>query len=104
MAYLQIRHFVHRRAIQFDIDLLLDFALWRFKRTGVAGDTIRSDITGINNFLSFVDYKLIYEELEIIVWLNFIVVVIDYVHDMELLNDIIVVHWLIRWFDVLLNY
>ena len=54
VAYLQIRHFVHQRQIQFNVDLLLDYALWRFRRTGVAGDTIRADITGINNFLSFV--------------------------------------------------
>ena len=40
------------------MDLLLDYALWRFKRTGVAGDTIRGDITGINNFLSFIGLQI----------------------------------------------
>ena len=49
---------MYQKSIQFDINLLLDYALWRFKRTGVAGDTIRGDITGINNFLSFVGLQI----------------------------------------------
>ena len=49
---------MHQDNIRFDIDLLLQYALWRFKRTGVAGDTIRGDITGINNFLSFVGLQI----------------------------------------------
>ena len=49
---------MHQKRIQFNMDLLLDYALWRFRRTGVAGDTIRGDITGINNFLSFVGLQI----------------------------------------------
>ena len=58
LSYLQIHHFVHQASIEFNVDLLLDYALWRFKRTGVAGDTIRGDITGINNFLSFMGLQI----------------------------------------------
>ena len=58
VCYLRIHHFVNKKRIQFNMDLLLDYALWRFKRTGVAGDTIRGDITGINNFLSVVGLQI----------------------------------------------
>ena len=49
---------MNQSSIEFNIDLLLQYALWRFKRTGVAGDTIRADITGINNYLSFVGLQI----------------------------------------------
>ena len=58
LHFLQIHYFVNQTSVEFNIDLLLQYALWRFKRTGVAGDTIRADITGINNYLSFVGLQI----------------------------------------------
>ena len=35
------------------VPLLLEYGIWRFRRTGVLGNTIRNDISGIHCFLQF---------------------------------------------------
>ena len=37
--------------VQFNIQLLLEYVVWRFSTTGVTGATIRHDISGINAWL-----------------------------------------------------
>ena len=55
---MEIRYFVNGISPKFDVSTLCEYAIWRFNRTGVAGATIRADITGINSFLTYYGYPI----------------------------------------------
>ena len=44
------------RRIFMNVNLLCGYAMWRFRTTGVKGETIKADISGINTFLGFYGY------------------------------------------------
>ena len=57
--FLRVYQFTHpKKLIQFNEQLLLQYAYWRFKSYGVKGETIRRDITGINAFLGCYGYNI----------------------------------------------
>ena len=53
-AFLRLRQFyLPNESIVVGVPLLLEYGLWRFRRTGVLGNTIRNDISGIHCFLQY---------------------------------------------------
>ena len=44
--------------VYINVNLLCDYAMWRFRTTGVKGETIKADISGINTFLGFHGYGI----------------------------------------------
>ena len=57
--FLQLREFYKPDArVVYGVPLLLEYGLWRFRRTGVLGNTIQNDVSGIHCYLQFYGIQL----------------------------------------------
>ena len=58
-TFLKVREFALPNApVIIGVPLLLEYGVWRFQRTGVLGNTIRNDISGIHFYLQYHGYQL----------------------------------------------
>ena len=55
---MEVRSFGLGSTTVFDVPLLTEYVYWRFTTTGVKGDTIKNDISGINTMLTFLGHGI----------------------------------------------